>query len=117
MVKNLNSSGEIIKIAGDRKFGEHCMTDINDEKLDWFKEAQRYNTYLHDYDKQKKKHLCIKDFTDIPENWDKVESVFMVCEDNELVKKIPYILKVAKNLKNCLFHDIILTGKSLLLSI
>lgn len=50
MVKNLNSSGEIIKIAGDRKFGEHCMTDINDEKLDWFKEAQRYNTYLHDYD-------------------------------------------------------------------
>ena len=55
MVKNLNSSGEIIKIAGDRKFGEHCMTDINDEKLDWFKEAQRYNTYLHDYDKQKKK--------------------------------------------------------------
>ena len=99
MVKNLNSSGEIIKIAGDRKFGEHCMTDINDEKLEWFKEAQRYNTYLHDYDKQKKKHLCIKDFTDIPENWDEVESVFMVCEDNELVKKIPYILKVAKNLK------------------
>ena len=46
MVKNLNSSDEIIKIAGDRKFGEHCMTDINDEKLDWFKEAQRYNTYL-----------------------------------------------------------------------
>lgn len=43
--------------------------------------------------------MCIKDFTDIPENWDEVESVFMICEDSELVKKIPYILKVAKNLK------------------
>ena len=30
------------------------MTDINDEKLDWFKEAQIFNTYLHDYDKQEK---------------------------------------------------------------
>lgn len=99
MVKNLNSSGETIKIAGDRKFGEHCMTDINDEKLDWFKEAQRFNTYLHEYDNQKKKHLCIKDVTDFPENWNEVELVLMVCEDSELVKKIPYILKVAKNLK------------------
>ena len=99
MVKNLNSSGETIKIAGDRKFGEHCMTDINHEKLDWFKEAQRFNTYLHEYDNQKKKHLCIKDVTDFPENWNEVELVLMVCEDSELVKKIPYILKVAKNLK------------------
>ena len=75
------------------------MTDINDEKLDWFKEAQRFNTYLHEYDNQKKKHLCIKDVTDFPENWNEVELVLMVCEDSELVKKIPYILKVAKNLK------------------
>ena len=42
------------------------MTDINDEKLDWFKEAQRYNTYLHDYDKQKKNFGCEERPDDAP---------------------------------------------------
>lgn len=75
------------------------MADINEKKLDWLKEAQRFNIYLDTYSNREKKYLHIENVNDFPENWDEVESVFMVCEDSEIVKKIPYILKVAKNLK------------------
>lgn len=78
---------------------ELCVADINEKKLDWLNEAQRFNTYLDTYGNREKKYLHIENANDFPENWDEVESVFIVCEDSELVKKIPYILKMAKNLK------------------
>ena len=75
------------------------MDDISEKKLGWLKEAQRFNAYLDTYGNRKKKYLHIENVNDFPENWDEVESVFIVCEDSEFVKNIPYILKMAENLK------------------
>ena len=71
------------------------MADINEKKLDWLNEAQRFNTYLDTYGNREKKYLHIENANDFPENWDEVESVFIVCEkdtihfeDGKKLKKI-----------------------------
>lgn len=75
------------------------MVDISEEKMEWFKEAQLVAEYWDNYDNRQKTHVHIREISDLPEIWDGIESVFLVGSDSELIKKLPDILKEAKNLK------------------